>query len=84
MTGLLRKSLKGQQNQCPTCDAFFTTTRAFERHRSGNYGAPDNPRHCVDPSTKGMHLNKYGFWAFDATPGFKYASSSTSQPVQET
>lgn len=84
MTELGRKALKGDQNQCPTCGAYFTTTSGFERHRLGSFNDPEDPRRCVDPSTRKMHLNSAGFWAFDAKPGFKYTASSTSQTVQET
>ena len=60
MTELGRKALKGDQNQCPTCGAYFTTTSGFERHRLGSFNDPEDPRRCVDPSTRKMHLNSAG------------------------
>lgn len=67
MTDLPRKHLKGEQNQCPTCGTYFTTNRGFERHRGGKYGNSSDPRRCIDPATRGMHLDSDGFWRRDGS-----------------
>ena len=36
--------LTGNRCQCPTCGEYFTSTRAFDRHRIGQFG---NDRRCL-------------------------------------
>jgi len=50
-------------NQCPTCNLFFSSVTAFDKHRFGKHG---RNRRCLTPEemqAKGMHLNIYGCWA---------------------
>lgn len=56
--------LTGQRNQCPTCNRFFNSNAAFDKHRIGVFGAtePDLERRCIDPAAIGMQINKKGFW----------------------
>jgi len=58
--------LTGNRCQCPTCGECFTSTRAFDRHRSGSYAKPNQPntRRCLtadEMDTAGFDRNARGF-----------------------
>ena len=60
--------LAGQRNQCPTCGMYFTSTHAFDNHRTGTY-TPQR-RRCL--SVDEMHdarmaPNAAGFWRIEPT-----------------
>lgn len=55
------KVLKGDRNQCQTCQKYFNSSGAFAKHRTGAY---DN-RRCLNTEEmidKGMILRADGFW----------------------
>jgi hypothetical protein len=57
--------LRGDHNQCPTCNEYFNSTAAFEKHRTGEFGNPHDPRRCLkvtEMMTKGMAKNADGYW----------------------
>jgi hypothetical protein len=59
--------LRGDRNQCPTCSQYFNSTRAFEKHRVGDWSV----RRCLTPdemTTKKMLKNKTGFWITKEMP----------------
>jgi hypothetical protein len=61
------KILRGDRNQCPTCDEYFNSTYAFDYHRVGDY--PD--RRCLTKEEmleKKMGINQYGFWVRNLMP----------------
>lgn len=58
--------LTGNRCQCPTCGEYFTSTRAFDRHRVGSYAKPGQPntRRCMcaaEMDAAGFERNARGF-----------------------
>ena len=54
-------SLTGNRCQCPACGDYFTSTRAFDRHRVGQFG---NDRRCLtatEMDAAGFARNARGF-----------------------
>jgi hypothetical protein len=54
-------SFRGDVNQCPTCFTVFNSSKAFDKHRVGDFTA----RRCLsdDEMIKiGMGKNRYGRW----------------------
>jgi hypothetical protein len=54
--------LRGDRCRCPTCHEPFNSTRAFDKHRVGNF--PDG-RRCLtvaEMAAHGMAVNAAGFW----------------------
>jgi hypothetical protein len=57
----MRPTLRGDRNQCPTCNLLFNSSYAFDKHRIG----PSTERECLGEEKmreKGMEKNKDGFW----------------------
>jgi hypothetical protein len=44
---------------CPACKRKFTSSTAFDAHRTGDYRSG---RKCADPATLGMTVNN-GYWS---------------------
>lgn len=60
--------LGGDRNQCRGCMAYFNSTFAFDKHRTGEYG---KDRRCLttdEMTAKGMSINAAGFWISSAMP----------------
>jgi uncharacterized C2H2 Zn-finger protein len=54
--------LDDDRNECPTCDKLFKSVKAFDKHRTGEYGVN---RRCLTEEemlAKGMSKNRRGFW----------------------
>lgn len=54
--------LTSDRNQCQACKAYFNSTSAFDKHRTGDFG---HDRRCLtEPEmlAKGMAKNSAGFW----------------------
>lgn len=61
-------ALRGDRNQCRGCLAYFNSTSAFDKHRTGEIG---RDRRCLDEEgmrAKGMVLGTDGFWRGSAMP----------------
>lgn len=55
------KVLRGDRNQCPTCEKYFNSSGAFDKHRTGTF----HDRRCLTTDemiAKGMILKDDGFW----------------------
>jgi hypothetical protein len=53
--------LRGDRCLCRTCGEYFNSTRAFDKHRFGDWGM----RRCRTPDVMealGMSKNAKGFW----------------------
>ena len=54
-------------NQCPTCRSLFTGMDTFDRHRTGAFGEPLNPRRCMTNAemiAKGLQQPTHsGLWS---------------------
>ena len=60
--------LSSDRNQCQGCKAYFNSTYAFDKHRTGKHG---HDRRCLTEAEmleKGMSVNKDGFWITKAMP----------------
>lgn len=60
--------VSGDRNQCASCDQYFNSTAAFDKHRIGVFGYD---RRCADLSemrAKGMVKNAAGYWITAANP----------------
>ena len=56
------KRLNGDRNQCQSCKEFFNSTRAFDKHRTGQHGVD---RRCMTKDemlAKEMFLGEDEFW----------------------
>lgn len=65
-------NLTGQRNQCPTCNEYFNSNTAFDKHSSG----PFTNRRCISAQEmrdKGMSLNGSGFWISESWQGWEGA-----------
>jgi hypothetical protein len=61
-------NLSGDRNQCQGCKAYFNSTFAFDKHRTGDHG---KDRRCLtadEMTDKGMSRNAAGFWISSAMP----------------
>ena len=59
--------LTGDRNQCRGCNAYFNSTDAFSKHRTG----PHDSRRCLTDAEmlgKGMVKNAAGFWIGSPMP----------------
>ena len=67
--------LRGDRNQCPACGEYFNSTFAFDKHRTGVFGAikrkggplvsTSADRRCLgarEMLESGMSRNSAGFW----------------------
>jgi hypothetical protein len=53
--------LRGDHCRCSICGAFFNSTRAFDKHRVGEWAR----RRCLAPedmAAKGMSISRSGWW----------------------
>jgi hypothetical protein len=74
--------LSGDRNQCQGCKAFFNSTFAFDKHRTGDFG---KNRHCLtadEMTAKGMDKNAAGFWISSAMPHIPSRDSFTNDERQ--
>lgn len=65
------KKLTGNRNHCRSCDQYFNSIRAFEKHRIGEFGLN---RRCMTPQEMeavGMILRPDGFWISEPMKGYK-------------
>lgn len=72
--------LEGTRNacQCPTCLFVFTSTSAFDKHRTGSF--KDNSRRCMDKAEmtmKGLEIKPNGRW------GAKFHGGTTKQQAMK-
>jgi predicted DNA-binding transcriptional regulator AlpA len=61
---ILRR-LTGSRCRCPTCDEYFNSTSAFDRHRAGPWRDQGMHRRCLsadEMTARGWRLNAKGFW----------------------
>jgi hypothetical protein len=54
--------LRGNRNQCPTCNLYFNSNWAFDKHRTGTHGVDRRCRTVDEMLSKGMVLMNSGFW----------------------
>lgn len=54
--------LTGDKNQCQGCKAYFNSTYAFDKHRTGEFGKDRRCRTEDEMRAIGMDVNAKGFW----------------------
>jgi hypothetical protein len=64
------KVLKGDRNQCPTCEKYFNSTTAFQKHRTGNFGTDRRCRTTEEMEAIGMSMKQDGFWVSEKNTRF--------------
>ena len=55
-------NLGSQRNQCQGCKQYFNSNKAFDKHRTGEYGVNRRCRTPEEMMAKGMLINHAGFW----------------------
>jgi len=60
--------LTGQRNECPTCGERFNSNSAFDKHRTGQYGADRRCLTADEMRARGMVLRDDGFWRSAGNP----------------
>lgn len=78
--------LTGDRNQCQGCKAFFNSTTAFDKHRTGQHGID---RRCLlEPEMleKGMVISSAGFWVGSPmlNAGSLYSARTADQDTVDT
>ena len=74
--------LKGNTNQCPTCNEYFYSNHAFTKHRTGQHGVNRRCKTQEEMLAAGMRLNKRGFWTHGVLPEHlkeKYGRNTTEE-----
>lgn len=64
------KQLKGDRNQCPTCQKYFNSTTAFHKHRTGDFGKDRRCRTTEEMEAIGMSMKDDGFWITEKNTRF--------------
>ena len=60
--------LNGDKNQCPSCDEYFNSTFAFDKHRVGKTGINRRCMTTDEMLDKGMEKSSTGFWVSAKRP----------------
>ena len=76
------KTLSGQRNQCQGCFEYFNSNKAFEKHRTGEYGKSRRCRTPEEMLEKGMSLNKAGFWITETYDKYR-SEHDTSEETEK-
>ncbi|WP_160803633.1 hypothetical protein [Nitrosomonas sp. GH22] len=71
---MTKLELTGDRNQCPTCNEYFNSTAAFDKHRTGKYGVDRRCLTVQEMNNKGMSKNDAGFWITSTMPAKAYAA----------
>lgn len=58
----MKPSLTGDRNQCPSCSLHFRSSKAFDKHRTGQFGIDRRCLTVPEMEVKGMSTNSQGFW----------------------
>lgn len=56
------KPLNGDRNQCPTCNEYFNSSLAFQKHRVGEFEKNRRCRTVSEMLSIGMSQKPDGFW----------------------
>lgn len=82
--------LNGDHNQCAGCGEMFNSSAAFDKHRTGAFGAPMgdgtymmHSRRCMtvaEMTEKGMVKNSGGWWITAANPMDYPVQSNVERP----
>lgn len=55
--------------QCASCGLYFNSAYAFDKHRTGDYGASRRCMSETEMKSAGMAINAAGWWISAVNPG---------------
>lgn len=58
--------LTGDRCQCSVCKKYFNSTKAFDKHRTGEHGGDRRCLSTEEMEERGMVLNARGYWITEA------------------
>jgi hypothetical protein len=83
--------LSGDRNQCAGCGEYFNSSAAFDKHRTGAFGAPmgdgtymQHSRRCrtvAEMQAAGMAKNKDGWWLTEPDRRIHCDATNTATPA---
>lgn len=68
-------NLRGDRNQCQGCKAYFNSTHAFDKHRTGEHGIDRRCMTVDEMKARGMVLGADGFWRGSAMPQREWSAA---------
>jgi hypothetical protein len=75
--------LTGSRNQCPSCNQYFNSNTAFDKHRTGKHGASRRCRTPEEMTALGMLVNHAGFWITEKRNDYMDIRSSEQSRTDE-
>ena len=60
--GILRRKLRGDRNQCPTCHEYFNSSNAFEQHRTRLFNGTRRCLTVVEMQARTFSKTEDDFW----------------------
>lgn len=60
--GIPERRLRGDRNQCPLCQAYFKSSKAFDQHKTGIIGINRRCLTTVEMLAKNFGRTADGFW----------------------
>lgn len=70
----MKKTLRGDRNQCPSCSLYFNSTFAFDKHRTGKHGVDRRCMTMEEMLAAGMAQRADGFWISARNPDYAEAT----------
>ncbi len=65
--GIPRRKLRGNRNQCPTCEEYFNSIKAFDQHRTGSFSGTRRCLTVVEMQAKNFGKTKDDYWLCPVT-----------------
>jgi hypothetical protein len=65
--GISKRRLRGDRNQCPTCQEFFKSSKAFDQHRVGVIGISRRCLATAEMEARNFGKTTDGFWCSPVT-----------------
>ena len=75
--------LTGSRNQCPSCNQYFNSNTAFDKHRTGKHGVDRRCRTVQEMTALGMLVNHAGFWITEKRNDYMDTGSSEQPDANE-
>ena len=75
--------LTGGRNQCPSCNQYFNSNTAFDKHRTGQHGVNRRCRTTEEMTALGMLVNHAGFWITEKRNDYMDIRSSEQSGADE-
>jgi hypothetical protein len=75
--------LTGSRNQCPSCNQYFNSNTAFDKHRTGKHGVNRRCRTTEEMTALGMLVNHAGFWITEKRNDYMDTGSSEQPDANE-